>query len=171
MAYHNHLRPPRLRMDNTPRPDDDSQGDDDDDDEQEQEHSFPPNPSHYLFPPAANSAHSSTSSTPVPSRSTSPLPQFYPQPSSCPSESDSEEPSSPLLREHPITHMWWRKQPRRPWWSASRRREERGWRPARLARRWLRRLVRHPFFPSQPITIVSLYLSLFLFSFMSLYLF
>ncbi|KAH9486956.1 Beta-1,3-galactosyltransferase pvg3 [Psilocybe cubensis] len=111
---------------------------------------------HFLFPP------SSASSTPTQSRSTSPLPQFYPQPTSCPSESDSEEPHSPLLRTHHSRPPWWREQPRRPWWSvAPRRREERAWRPARLARRWLRRLVRHPFFPSQPITIV---LTLILFS-------
>ncbi|PPQ80805.1 hypothetical protein CVT25_001930 [Psilocybe cyanescens] len=160
-------KPPRLRMDN--RPDSDTTSTDSTDSEDTARiHSFPPinisspsprQHSHFLFPP---SARSSASSTPAPSRSTSPLPQFYPQSPSCPSESDSEEPHSPLLREHPNRHLWWREQGRRPWWSvAARRREERGWRPARLARRWLRRLVRHPFFPSQPITIV---LTLILFS-------
>ena len=86
----------------------------------------------FLFPTA--------SSTPVPSRSTSPLPQFYP------STSDSDtEPSSPLL---------WR-EPRHPWWSDARPRRKRGPRALRVTKRWLRHLVRHPFFPSQPFTIAS----------------
>ncbi|KDR84965.1 hypothetical protein GALMADRAFT_233482 [Galerina marginata CBS 339.88] len=120
---------------------------------------------HFLFPPSGRSSVSSTaSSTPLPSRSTSPLPQFYPvaQSSSSPSDSDSEEPSSPLLRDHPNRNPWWREHGRRTWWSGTnRRRQKRGWRITRVSKRWLRRLVRHPFFPSQPITIV---LTLILFS-------
>ncbi|KAF8198976.1 glycosyltransferase family 31 protein [Pholiota molesta] len=105
----------------------------------------------FLFPPARFSPSSTASSTPVPSRSTSPLPQLYPahQSSSCPSDSDSEP------------RPWWREN-RRAWWAtSSRRRPQRGWRAMRATRRWLRRLVRHPFFPGQPVTII---LTLILFS-------
>ncbi|KAF9478540.1 hypothetical protein BDN70DRAFT_879886 [Pholiota conissans] len=82
---------------------------------------------------------------PLPSRSTSPLPQLYSS-----SDSDTEPPS--LLRQH--SH--WR-QNRRTWHPRPRR----PWRPTSAPRRWLRRLVRHPFFPGQPITII---LTLILFS-------
>ena len=117
--------------------------------------------SHFLTMPLGRSSTPSTaSSTPLPSRSNSPLPQLYPshQSSSCPSESDSDsEPTSPpLLLDIINRDAWWRES-RRPWWATStRRRRKKGWRIVRFLKRWLRRLVRHPFFPSQPITIVRL---------------
>ena len=119
--------------------------------------------SHFFTMPSRRSSSSSTgSSTPLPSRSNSPLPQLYPlyQSSSCPSESDSDnEPTSPLPLDIVNRNAWWRES-RRPWWSSStRRRRKKSWRIVRFLKRWLRRLVRHPFFPSQPITIVRLCLS------------
>ena len=113
----------------------------------------------FLFPPSRpigrSPVSSTASSTPVPSRSTSPLPQFYPpnHSSSCPSDTDSE-PHSPLIRGSPNLHPWWRDN-RRGWWSTSRRRRKRSGYMARTLKRWMRRILRHPFFPSQPITIVS----------------
>lgn len=111
----------------------------------------------FLFPPTLQSGRSSVSSTaastPIPSRSTSPLPQFYSSnpSSSCTSDTDSE-PSSPLLRN--TRNLWWREN-RRRWWTMSPHRRRRGGRIIRTVKKWTRRLVRHPFFPSQPITIVS----------------
>ncbi|KAF8807379.1 hypothetical protein BYT27DRAFT_7189471 [Phlegmacium glaucopus] len=120
--------------------------------------------SHFLMPSGRSSTSSTASSTPLPSRSNSPLPQLYPSnhSSSCPSESDSDtEPSSPLLLDRVNRDSWWRED-RRTWWSSStRRRRKKGGRIVRFLKRWLRRLVRHPFFPSQPTTIV---LTLILFS-------
>ncbi|KAF8078648.1 glycosyltransferase family 31 protein [Lyophyllum atratum] len=109
----------------------------------------------FLFPPHHQSGRSSVSSTatstPLPSRSTSPLPQFYSSnpSSSCTSDTDSE-PMAHLLRNR---NLWWREN-RRSWWSVSRRRRRRDGRIVRFLKKWTRRLVRHPFFPSQPITIV-----------------
>ncbi|KAF8168125.1 hypothetical protein B0H34DRAFT_779575 [Crassisporium funariophilum] len=116
------------------------------------------------MPSGRSSTSSTASSTPLPSRSTSPLPQFYPgtQSSSCPSDSDSETPTSPLLHNIRSSRNLWSRENQRRWWSMSdRRRRKRGWRAMRVLKRWLRKLVRHPFFPSQPITIV---LTLILFS-------
>lgn len=113
--------------------------------------------SDFLFPPTRQSGHSSVSSTanctPVPSRSTSPLPQFFVSdpPSSCTSDSDSEN-GSPLIRNN--RSLWWREN-RQSWWSVSRRRRKRHGRFARILKRWTRRVLRHPLFPRQPITIVS----------------
>lgn len=116
----------------------------------------------FLFPPRNPSRHSSlnstTHSTPVPSRSPSPHPhpshQFYPSglSSSCPSDTD-DEPNSPLLSWSRSRNSWWREQ-RGQWWGPSRRRRRRSWRITRLVKRWLRSVIRHPLFPSQPITIV-----------------
>lgn len=116
--------------------------------------------SHFLFPPRLQSGRSSVSSTatstPVPSRSTSPLPQFYSVPSSsCTSDTDSE-PISPFLRTN--RNIWGREN-RRRWWTVSHRRRKRDGRIMRILKKWTRRLVRHPFFPSQPITIVGVYFS------------
>lgn len=117
-------------------------------------------PNVFLFPSPIRSGRSSLSSTatstPVPSRSTSPLPQFYPANSSsdCPSDTDSE-PASPLVRAVDQNRRPWWREDRRRWWSISRRRRKRDGRIVRPLKRWLRRLLRHPFFPSQPITIVS----------------
>lgn len=123
----------------------------DDVDSTDSEHTITRAQNQFLFPPSVSST---ASSTPVPSRSTSPLPQLYPHPqsSSCPSDSDSE-PSSPLVLHH-RRPQWDRE--RRPWWAGSApRRPHRRWRAVRLTKRSLRRLLRHPFFPGQPITIVS----------------
>lgn len=112
-----------------------------------------------LFPPPIHqsSAPSTATSTPLPSRSTSPHPyphQYYtPRPSSsCPSDTD-DEPTSPLLPWNRTRNSWWRGH-RDQWWRASRRRRRRGWRIVRLIKRSLRSIIRHPLFPSQPITIV-----------------
>ncbi|KNZ77440.1 Beta-1,3-galactosyltransferase pvg3 [Termitomyces sp. J132] len=87
----------------------------------------------------------------MPSRSTSPHPQFYPFDSSFSCTSDSENETPPdFLRNR---NLWWREN-RRSWWSASRRRRKRDGRILRFLKRWTRRLIRHPLFPSQPITIV-----------------
>ena len=123
----------------------------DDVDSTDSEHTITRAQNQFLFPPSVSST---ASSTPVPSRSTSPPPQLYPHPqsSSCPSDSDSE-PSSPLVLHH-RRPQWDRD--RRPWWAGSApRRPHRRWRAVRLTKRSLRRLLRHPFFPGQPITIVS----------------
>ncbi|KAG6890425.1 hypothetical protein C0995_008779 [Termitomyces sp. Mi166 len=98
-----------------------------------------------------SSVSSTATSTPMPSRSTSPLPQFYPNASfSCTSDSENESPSD-FLRNRAL---WWREN-RRSWWSVSRRRRKRDGRILRFLKRWTRRLICHPLFPGQPITIVS----------------
>jgi hypothetical protein len=51
-------------------------------------------------------------------------------------------------------NLWWREN-RRRWWTISSRRRRRGGRIIRMVKKWTKSLVRHPFFPSQPITIVS----------------
>ncbi|KAF8974057.1 hypothetical protein BDZ97DRAFT_1912490 [Flammula alnicola] len=173
MAFQFRSRPPHLRMDNQVHVPDYESTDSEDTARNNPLTRPPPGSPHshsrFLFPPSIpsgrsrrSSVSSTSSSTPLPSRSTSPLPQFYPanQSSSCPSDSDGE-PASPLLREHINRNPWWREN-RRPWWASSiHRRPKRGWRVVRVSKRWLRRLVRHPFFPGQPITIV---LTLVLFS-------
>ncbi|KAF9457075.1 hypothetical protein BDZ94DRAFT_1274185 [Collybia nuda] len=111
--------------------------------------------SDFLFPPNLQSGRSSVSSTatttPIPSRSTSPLPQFYSNPSSSSTSDTDSEPNSPFLRTN---RNPWGRENRRTWWSASRRRRKRDTRVLRTLKKWIRKLVRHPFFPSQPITIV-----------------
>lgn len=124
---------------------------------------IPASPNVFLFPSTIRSGRSSQSSTatstPLPSRSTSPLPQFYPANSSseCPSDSDSE-PASPLVRMIDQNRRPWWREDRRRWWSISRRRRKRDGRIVRTIKRFLRPLVRHPLFPGQPITIVSAYI-------------
>ncbi|KAF9015137.1 hypothetical protein BDQ17DRAFT_1385925 [Cyathus striatus] len=126
-----------------------------------------PRHSVFLFPPRAPSGSASVSSTasstPLPSRSTSPLPYYTSNPSSsCPSDTESE-PSSPLIRSNVNRNPWWRES-RRSWWSMSRRRRRRTGRITRTLKKWIRRLVRHPFFPGQPITIVLTLLMLSVFA-------
>ncbi|TFK41185.1 hypothetical protein BDQ12DRAFT_697078 [Crucibulum laeve] len=111
----------------------------------------------FLFPPlqsGRSSVSSTATSTPLPSRSTSPLPQFYASgpSSSCPSDTDSE-PNTPLMRVNANRNPWWREN-RRTWWSMSRRRRRRDGKILRTLKKWFRRALRHPFFPGQPITIV-----------------
>lgn len=106
------------------------------------------------------SRRSSISSTAT-SRSNSPLPQLYPlsnQSSSCPSDSDSE-PSLPLLFNLVNRDAFWRED-RRSWLSSStRRRRKKGWRITRFVKKWLKWLIRLPFFPNQPTTIVRCLIS------------
>ena len=106
---------------------------------------------------ARTSANSSPMNTPNPSRSTSPFPQFYFSSQSCASDTDSDEPASPLLLDTYRSYL--RDGPPR-WWQL-RQRPRRGLRrPAgwgfRTVIRVLRRVFRHPFFPKHPATIVCL---------------
>jgi hypothetical protein len=115
--------------------------------------------SNFLFPSSVQSGRSSLNSsaanTPVPSRSASPLPQFRTSASSSTSDTDSET-TSPLLRAN--RRSWWLDD-RRKWWTISRRRRKRHGRIVTSFKKWSRWLLRHPFFPRQPITIVSFYTS------------
>ncbi|KAI0788444.1 hypothetical protein C8Q75DRAFT_719845 [Abortiporus biennis] len=114
-----------------------------------------------LYPHNTNYAlsHSSCSTasvTPLPSRSASPIP-LYVHSSSCSSGSDSE-PESPLLLSDSLrrdTSSTWRQTPR--WWQVGgsrrrRRRESFSW--FRAGKRMLRKLIRHPFVPKTPLTII-----------------
>lgn len=110
-------------------------------------------------PSGHSSASSTATSTPFPSRSTSPLPQFYLSSISNPSSScTSDTDSDPSLLLRTNRNLW--RENRRSWWSTSRRRRKRNGRIVRFLKKWTRRIVRHPFFPSQPITIVSTILSI-----------
>ncbi|KAJ7597016.1 glycosyltransferase family 31 protein [Mycena floridula] len=97
------------------------------------------------------STSTSASATPVPSRSQSPM-GFYPSSVLRTSDTDSEI-SSPFLHH---TSSPWGLEDRRRWWhlSSSRRRRNRDGKLLKLLKRWTRRLIRHPFFPQQPITIL-----------------
>lgn len=103
--------------------------------------------SHFRFLALSRRSSSISSAT---SRSDSPLPQLYPnQTSSYPSDSDNEH-SSPLLFDFVNRDACWRDD-RRSWSPlTTRRRRKKGWRITRCMR-WL---VRLPFFPNQPTTIV-----------------
>lgn len=124
-----------------------------------------PSDSRFLPIPSRRSFTSlaSASSSPLPSRSNSPLPELYPlnQSSSCPSESDSDsDHGSSHLLDMVNRHALWRDN-RRVWWSSTtRRRRKKGWGIVRSLKKWLKWLVRLPFFPSQPITIVRYQLAI-----------
>ncbi|KAJ7103555.1 glycosyltransferase family 31 protein [Mycena belliarum] len=110
----------------------------------------------FLFPSSVQSGRtsltSSAATTPVPSRSASPLPQFRTSTaSSSTSDTDSETTSSPLLRAN--RRSWWTDD-RRKWWTISRRRRKRHGRIVTSLKKCSRWLFRHPFFPRQPITII-----------------
>ena len=127
-----------------------------------------------LYPPSAGEAThsvcSSATNTPVPSRSSSPFPFYYSGASSCSSDSESE-PDSPLLSGSRRPTSSWRNGERPRWWqfrlgsrgssagSTDAWRRRRRFRDVswglRSCKRLLRRLVRHPFFPKTPVTIVS----------------
>ena len=103
--------------------------------------------------------NSSAMNSPLPSRSPSPLPPFYSAPSSG-SDTDSDEPGSPLLLDTYSSTYLREGQPR--WWQLpQRQRQRRGpRRPAVWGYRYMvrvsRRVFRHPFFPKHPSTIVRL---------------
>lgn len=131
-----------------------------------------------LYPPSARDATSSVCSTatntPVPSRAPSPPPFYYSGTSSCSSDSESE-PDSPLLGPTRRRQSW-RESERPRWWSlpfgsgsssvnvTEPWRRRRQWRDLkgilRSCKRIFRRMVRHPFFPKTPVTIVRLVPSL-----------
>lgn len=109
----------------------------------------------FLLTPTLPSGRSSLSSTaassPQPSRSGSPLPQFFSinqSSSSCSSDTDTESTS-------PLHTSWWGGD-RRRWWSGSRRNRKRDGVVLRTTRKWYRKITRHPCFPRQPTTIASL---------------
>ncbi|KAJ7293554.1 glycosyltransferase family 31 protein [Mycena rebaudengoi] len=109
----------------------------------------------FLVPSAVQSGRSSLASsrstTPVPSRPASPLPQFRTSTASSSTSDTDSETTSPLLRQN--TRGWWLDD-RRKWWTSSRRRRKRhGWIVSSL-KKWSRWILRHPFFPRQPITII-----------------
>ena len=119
-------------------------------------------PEFLLHPPidAGRSSVSSTAtSTPVPSRAPSPLPQFYSSTPSSTYTSDADsEPTSPLLARN-RRHRWWVDDGRR-WWGYGRdgrrrRRRRESFFSARSIKRLLRTVIRHPLFPTQPTSIVS----------------
>lgn len=103
--------------------------------------------------------NSSAMNTPLPSRSPSPLPPFYSSAPSSASDTDSDEPASPWpLDNYPPPPFSHEGRPR--WWHISQRGRRRPRRPVgwgyRYTMRILRRVVRHPFFPRHPSTIVRL---------------
>ncbi|KZT30563.1 glycosyltransferase family 31 protein [Neolentinus lepideus HHB14362 ss-1] len=107
---------------------------------------------------SSRSVCSTATNTPLPSRSASPLPHFLASGSSsaCTSDSESEpyESASPLLGTP--RGPWWRED-RRRWWmfgTPTRRRRRRGFSWWRRLKRGIRKIVQHPLFPSQPITII-----------------
>lgn len=115
--------------------------------------------SNFLFPSPVQSGRSSINSsattTPLPSRSTSPLPQFRTSTASSSTSDTDSETTSPLLRRN--RRSWWLDS--RKWWTISRRRRRRHGRIVTSLKKWSRWLLRHPFFPRQPITIVRFYAS------------
>ncbi|KAI5121248.1 hypothetical protein M0805_002294 [Coniferiporia weirii] len=118
--------------------------------------------------PGRFSQSSTATSTPVPSRTSSPLPQFYSSApsSSCTSDADSE-PTSPLLPRN-RKNRWWNDGSQR-WWTASRegrrkRRRKESWYSVRSIRRFVRIVLRHPLFPTQPTSILVSLLVLTIFA-------
>ena len=117
--------------------------------------------SEFLFPeqPTAElSPNSSAMNSPVPSRSPSPFLPFYSSAPSSASDSDSDDPVSPLLLDtYSTSHL---REGRPRWWNLPNRprrgpRRSSGW-GYRSMVRVMRRVVRHPFFPKHPSTIVRL---------------
>lgn len=118
-----------------------------------------PSSSLYLLPPSPNP--STATSTPFASRSTSPLPAFYPlHSSSCPSDTDSE--TSTYHHSPKQSFRSW-KENKRPWWAVSTRRRKRhqGFRISRWLRRLQRRVLLHFFFnqESAVASVSLLYIS------------
>ncbi|THV07757.1 hypothetical protein K435DRAFT_742169 [Dendrothele bispora CBS 962.96] len=119
------------------------------------------------MPHSGHSNCSSASSTPVPSRAGSPLPQFLisnpSYSSSSYSESESEQEFAPSLGRN--RRSSWRGD-RTRWWplppSGGRRRD---FSLFRKIKRFFRRIVRHPFVPKTPLTII---LSFMIFTFFAI---
>ena len=104
-----------------------------------------PSSSLYLLPPPSPNPSTATS-TPFASRSTSPLPAFYPiHSSSCPSDTDSE--ASTYHHSPKQSFRSW-KENKKPWWAVStgRRKRHQGFRISRWLRRLQRRILLHFFF-------------------------
>lgn len=106
-------------------------------------------------PSSSNASQCSTASaTPLQSRSSSPQPLYLRSSSSSSDESGSELPFLPNDSNRRI--MLGRERPR--WWNIAersrkrRRREAMSW--LRSTKRMLRRVIRHPFVPKTPVTIV-----------------
>ncbi|KAH9952613.1 hypothetical protein BC827DRAFT_1148618 [Russula dissimulans] len=113
------------------------------------------------------SPSSSAMNSPLPSRSPSPLPPFYSSVPSSGSETDSDDPGSPLLLDTYSSSYLRDGQPR--WWNIRQRsrrgpRRPAGWR-YRSMLRVFRKIFRHPFFPKHPSTIL---LSLLFFTILAL---
>ena len=127
---------------------------------------FPEIQSHELLSPdvqpqrdlsGRTSANSSAMTTPNISRSNSPLPHFYSSTQSSASDTDSDEPGSPLLLDT-YAPAYLRDRPPR-WWHLRQRPRRGARRPTGWGRpivRVLRRVFRHPCFPKHPTTIVCL---------------
>jgi hypothetical protein len=103
--------------------------------------------------PGRSSSDSSSSTTPTPSRASSPLP--FSLHSSSSSETES---NSPLLGLGRYTTSGDSRWIWRNWGSSSPRRRKRDGRRWRTFKGILRRIVRHPLFPRQPLTIVCFFI-------------
>lgn len=112
-------------------------------------HLYPHNSTYSTRP--HGSVCSTASVTPIPSRSSSPVPLYF-HTTSCSSGTESDQDSPALLLGSNRRGPTWRERPR--WWQMGRRRRRGtlGW--FRMAKRVLRRLIRHPFVPKTPLTIV-----------------
>jgi hypothetical protein len=121
--------------------------------------------SQFLFPESVTgelspraSPNSSAMNSPLPSRSPSPFLPFYSSAPSSASDTDSDDPVSPLLLDtYSAPHL---REGRLRWWNL-RKRSRRGPRRSsawgyRSMVRVVRRVFRHPFFPKHPSTIVRL---------------
>ena len=126
------------------------------------QHSTSPR-SAFLFPEPATgelsprtSPNSSAMNSPLPSRSPSPFLPFYSSGPSSASDTDSDEPGSPLLLDTYSTL----REGRPRWWNLRKRSRRGPRRPSRWGYRsmvrFMRRVFRHPFFPKHPSTIVRL---------------
>ncbi|KAF8622475.1 hypothetical protein AX15_006991 [Amanita polypyramis BW_CC] len=123
--------------------------DDDDSTDSDVAH-LPPAPPHYFPNHSHPSAPSTANSTPLPSRPTSPhLSYFSSQPSS---DSDTDT-DHPYVRLSTRRGFWWRDD-RRFWWSRPQARHRPRRKFIRVLKRWIRRILRLPFVPGQPFTIV-----------------
>ncbi|KAJ7487575.1 glycosyltransferase family 31 protein [Mycena galericulata] len=103
--------------------------------------------SNFLFPSSIQSGRSGRSSV----NSSATTTPFRPSTASSSTDDDESETTSPLLRSN--RRSWWLED-RRKWWTSSRRRRQRHGIIVTSLKKWCRWLLRHPFFPRQPITII-----------------